>query len=163
MPIPQIAVMGDQSSGKSSVLEAICGIPFPRGTGLVTRCATQIRLKKAPPGTEWSAVISLSWNKGQPKDLTAPVSSPSQIESRITALTHLLIKDSGSDFSTESIIIDIISPDVPDLTVVDLPGIIRTTTENQNEKVIDDVNTLIDTFLNQSRTVILAVSYFLLT
>ena len=42
VPIPQIAVMGDQSSGKSSVLEAISGIPFPRGAGLVTRCATQI-------------------------------------------------------------------------------------------------------------------------
>ena len=30
--------MGDQSSGKSSVLEALSGVPFPRGTGLVTRC-----------------------------------------------------------------------------------------------------------------------------
>jgi interferon-induced GTP-binding protein Mx1 len=39
---PQIAVMGDQSSGKSSVLQSICGIPFPRGTGLVTRCLTQL-------------------------------------------------------------------------------------------------------------------------
>lgn len=43
VPIPQIAVMGDQSSGKSSVLEAISGIDFPRGTGLVTRCPTQVR------------------------------------------------------------------------------------------------------------------------
>ena len=41
LPIPQIAVMGDQSSGKSSVLEAISSIPFPRGAGLVTRCATR--------------------------------------------------------------------------------------------------------------------------
>jgi hypothetical protein len=32
--LPQIAVMGDQSSGKSSVLQSICGIPFPRGSGL---------------------------------------------------------------------------------------------------------------------------------
>ena len=39
VPIPQIAVMGVQSSGKSSVLEAISGIEFPRGSGLVTRCA----------------------------------------------------------------------------------------------------------------------------
>lgn len=41
MPIPQLSVMGDQSSGKSSVLEFLSGIPFPRGSGLVTRCATQ--------------------------------------------------------------------------------------------------------------------------
>ncbi|CAM9666173.1 unnamed protein product, partial [Chrysoparadoxa australica] len=31
LPLPQIAVMGDQSCGKSSVLESISGIPFPRG------------------------------------------------------------------------------------------------------------------------------------
>lgn len=41
MPIPQLSVMGDQSSGKSSVLEFLSGVPFPRGSGLVTRCATQ--------------------------------------------------------------------------------------------------------------------------
>jgi hypothetical protein len=44
--IPQIAVMGDQSSGKSSVLEQITGVQFPRGSGLVTRCATQITMEK---------------------------------------------------------------------------------------------------------------------
>ena len=44
--IPQIAVMGDQSSGKSSVLESISGIPFPRGSGLVTRCATEISMSQ---------------------------------------------------------------------------------------------------------------------
>jgi len=54
VPIPQIAVMGDQSSGKSSVLEALSGIPFPRGSGLVTRCVTQIHMS---PGPTWRAVV----------------------------------------------------------------------------------------------------------
>ena len=48
LPLPQIAVMGDQSSGKSSVLEALSGVPFPRGTGLVTRCPTQLRRLRPP-------------------------------------------------------------------------------------------------------------------
>ena len=52
--IPQIAVMGDQSSGKSSVLEAISGIPFPRGAGLVTRCATQLTMSR---GDQWCATL----------------------------------------------------------------------------------------------------------
>ena len=52
--IPQIAVMGDQSSGKSSVLRAISGIEFPRGTGLVTRCATQVTMSR---GAEWEAKL----------------------------------------------------------------------------------------------------------
>lgn len=59
VPLPQIAVMGDQSSGKSSVLEALSGVPFPRGTGLVTRCPTQLIMKKTPAGTEWTATASV--------------------------------------------------------------------------------------------------------
>ena len=51
LPLPQIAVMGDQSSGKSSVLEALSGVPFPRGTGLVTRCPCQLTMKRTPDGT----------------------------------------------------------------------------------------------------------------
>ena len=37
--LPAIVVVGDQSSGKSSVLESISGIALPRGTNIVTRCA----------------------------------------------------------------------------------------------------------------------------
>jgi predicted ATPase len=36
--IPQIVVCGDQSSGKSSLLEAIAQVPFPAGSGAVTMC-----------------------------------------------------------------------------------------------------------------------------
>jgi len=54
LSVPQIAVMGDQSSGKSSVLEALSGVPFPRGTGLVTRCPTRLIMRKVPlPPGPW--------------------------------------------------------------------------------------------------------------
>src|SRR5271154_1391662 len=46
--LPQIIVVGDQSSGKSSVLEAITGVPFPRNSGMCTKFPTQINLRKAP-------------------------------------------------------------------------------------------------------------------
>jgi hypothetical protein len=42
--LPQLVVCGDQSSGKSSVLEAITEIPFPRKAGLCTRFATEVSL-----------------------------------------------------------------------------------------------------------------------
>ncbi len=42
LPLPQLVVVGDQSSGKSSLLETLTGIPFPRGQELCTRYATQI-------------------------------------------------------------------------------------------------------------------------
>jgi hypothetical protein len=43
--LPQLVVCGDQSVGKSWVLEGISGIPFPRQDGLCTRFATQIVLR----------------------------------------------------------------------------------------------------------------------
>jgi len=42
LPLPQLVAVGDQSSGKSSLLESITGIPFPHGQELCTRYATQI-------------------------------------------------------------------------------------------------------------------------
>jgi len=46
--LPQLVVVGDQSSGKSSVLEGITGFPFPRDSGLCTRFATQITFRRGP-------------------------------------------------------------------------------------------------------------------
>ncbi|KAH6975795.1 P-loop containing nucleoside triphosphate hydrolase protein [Ilyonectria destructans] len=42
LPLPQLVAVGDQSSGKSSLLESLTGIPFPRGQELCTWYATQI-------------------------------------------------------------------------------------------------------------------------
>jgi hypothetical protein len=53
--LPHIVAVGDQSSGKSSALEALTGLPFPRDSGLCTRFATQIRFCRAP-----EAAISVS-------------------------------------------------------------------------------------------------------
>ena len=44
--LPQLVVVGDQSSGKSSVLEGLTGLPFPRDSGLCTRFATQITFRR---------------------------------------------------------------------------------------------------------------------
>jgi len=48
--LPQIVVVGAQSSGKSSVLESIVGRDFlPRGSGIVTRCPLVLQLKHIDP------------------------------------------------------------------------------------------------------------------
>ena len=45
--LPQLIVCGDQSSGKSSLLEAISGVPFPKKDNLCTRFATEVILRRA--------------------------------------------------------------------------------------------------------------------
>lgn len=58
LEIPQIVVIGSQSSGKSSILENIVGFEFlPRGTDIVTRCPIVLQLFNVPPSMDSSDVI----------------------------------------------------------------------------------------------------------
>lgn len=170
--LPQICVMGDQSSGKSSVLQAISGIPFPRGSGLVTRCPTQLIMSKSPERSKWTAKVSLSRNninnnsnkyannkkeETVPEEYLQPVYSPVELTARIAQLTDILTSNEANSFSTDSIVIHLSSPSSPDLTIIDLPGIVRTTTSGQQANVISQVNDLINYYINQPRTIILAV------
>ena len=51
-----------------------------------------------------------------------------------------------------------VAPGVPDLTIIDLPGIVRTTVDGQDASVVDDVRGLLDRYLKLQRTIFLAVS-----
>jgi hypothetical protein len=45
-PLPEIILCGDQSAGKSSVLDAISGLSFPTKDNLCTRFATELVLRR---------------------------------------------------------------------------------------------------------------------
>lgn len=144
--------MGDQSSGKSSVLEALSGIPFPRGAGLVTRCPIRMVMRKTRPDEAWSAVVSTTREPG----VTHNARDIAQLSTLINRCMQELCS-SAENFSTENVVVELVSPDACDLTVVDLPGIIRTVTAGQDVKCIADVNRLIKSYLQDERTIILAV------
>ena len=155
LPIPQIAVMGDQSSGKSSVLEAISSIPFPRGAGLVTRCATQIRMSSA---NEWSA--SIRWVSKKEVEITGKwdkLKTPEDVTAAIERITKEIGKTDSDIVVDKEIEIIWKAPDAPDLTIIDLPGIVRTAIEGQSERTKDQVNNLLDKYLKEERTIVLAV------
>ncbi|CAF3877320.1 unnamed protein product, partial [Adineta steineri] len=44
---PSVVVVGDQSSGKSTLLEALSLVELPKGSGIVTRCPLVLRLRKS--------------------------------------------------------------------------------------------------------------------
>lgn len=142
-----------QSSGKSSVLEALSGIPFPRGSGLVTRCPIRLVMRKARVGEFWNATVSTSIDP----HARFPVTEVNALSVVINKLTETLCSRGSTGFSTDQIVVELVSPDACDLTVVDLPGIIRTVTTGQSVNVIEQVNKLIQNFLSDPRTIILAV------
>jgi len=157
LPLPQIAVMGDQSSGKSSVLEALSGIAFPRGSGLVTRCPTQVNMRS---GNVWKAKISCPALAEYVRTLSEQ--ERGQIPDIIEDITNKLTqgnKDKFPDWKNEKnyILIELVTPTAPELTIIDLPGIVRTVTDGQSEDMIATVDNMLEHFLKKPRTCILAV------
>jgi len=155
LPIPQIAVFGDQSSGKSSLLEALSGIPFPRGTGLVTRCPTCISLRQED-GVKWSAKIRLT-SKRYSDIKEVELYNPEEISEKIAELTNILTENDGARLSSEGIFIRVTASTVSNITIVDLPGIVRTTIEGQSQGVITEIDTLLEKIMTDPKTVILCV------
>uniref|UniRef100_A0A8C1XWU1 Uncharacterized protein n=1 Tax=Cyprinus carpio TaxID=7962 RepID=A0A8C1XWU1_CYPCA len=141
LALPTIVVIGDQSSGKSSVLEALSGVALPRGSGIVTRCPLELRLKKVP-GVKWKAVLTYDKKADGSVNLFA-------------AQNELAGK--GVGICDELITLEIISPDVCDLTLIDLPGIARVPVEGQPEDIGKQIKRLIMKYIKKRETINLVV------
>lgn len=153
--IPQIAVFGDQSSGKSSLLESISGIPFPKGVGLVTKCPTRISMIRTP-NVSWEASITLPKTYSN-AEITRTVTNPEELSDLLAKASQLITSGSSNGFSQDCIHVGVRSPDVPNLSLIDLPGIIRTTTTGQDRSVIASVDNLLAKYMSQPETIILAI------
>uniref|UniRef100_UPI00398E4744 interferon-induced GTP-binding protein Mx3-like n=1 Tax=Pristiophorus japonicus TaxID=55135 RepID=UPI00398E4744 len=149
LALPAIAVIGDQSSGKSSVLEALSGVSLPRGSGIVTRCPLELKLKKAKEDNVWKGHISYRF---QEKDLT----DPSEVEEEIQTAQDIMAGE-GVGISEELISLEIESSNVPDLTLIDLPGIARVAIGKQPVDIGDQIKRLIKKFIQRQETINLVV------
>ncbi|XP_056088974.1 interferon-induced GTP-binding protein Mx-like [Rhinichthys klamathensis goyatoka] len=147
--LPAIAVIGDQSSGKSSVLEALSGVALPRGTGIVTRCPLVLKLKKITKDNNWHGLLSY-------KDQIKQLKNPAEIENAVLNAQTVLAGE-GEGISHEMITLEIQSSDVPNLTLIDLPGIARVATGNQPKDIEKQIKDLIETFIKRQETISLVV------
>ncbi|XP_073688436.1 interferon-induced GTP-binding protein Mx2-like [Garra rufa] len=149
LALPTIAVIGDQSSGKSSVLEALSGIALPRGSGIVTRCPLELRLKKVTGGVNWNALLSY-------RDKTKEFADSSLVESYIEEAQNELA-GKGVGICDELITLEVMSPDVCDLTLIDLPGIARVPVKGQPEDIEKQIKRLIMKYIEKQETINLVV------
>ncbi|CZT52877.1 hypothetical protein WAI453_006455 [Rhynchosporium graminicola] len=161
--LPQIAVCGDQSSGKSSCLEAISGIPFPRKDTLCTRFVTELVLRKSSvESVVVNIVPSQQRSQKESQDLATFQHTlqsfeelPELIESAKIALG---LDRPGSGFSSDILRIEISGPTRPHLTVVDLPGLIHAKNDDQDDEDVEEVvSELVQSYMRRPRTIILAV------
>ncbi|CAO2632553.1 Interferon-induced GTP-binding protein Mx1 [Lemmus lemmus] len=149
LALPAIAVIGDQSSGKSSVLEALSGVELPRGSGIITRCPLVLKLKQLKDGGEWKGKVTY-------RNTEVELSDPSKVEEEINKAQNF-IAGKGLEISSELVSLDVSSPNVPDLTLIDLPGITRVAVGNQPIDIGHQIKELIKTYIKKQETINLVV------
>ncbi|KAH8596293.1 dynamin family protein-like protein [Bisporella sp. PMI_857] len=166
--LPQIVACGDQSSGKSSTLEAITGIPFEQSDNLCTRFATEIHLRDSKNVYVTVRVIP---------DPSRPAAEQATIKNfeesftdfadlpRIMTLAKAVMgiekkpdpEKKSPAFARDVLSIEFGSPGSPQLTVVDIPGLIATSTKGVTKADVELVAAITDHYINQPRTICLAV------
>ncbi|KAJ3355255.1 dynamin-like GTPase mgm1 [Kappamyces sp. JEL0680] len=145
--LPSIVVIGSQSSGKSSVLEAIVGHEFlPKGSNMVTRRPIELTLVHTPDSDqEYCEFPDLKLGK---------IFSFEKVQKTLTDL-NLAVTDEEC-VSPSPIELVVHSPNVPDLTLVDLPGYIQVVNKSQPPKLKRKISELCEKYI-QEPNIILAV------
>lgn len=146
--LPNIVVIGSQSSGKSSVLESIVGHDFlPKGQNMVTRRPLELTLvhEKDEPRER----VIIDGRNGPYYDFT-------QVQQVLVELNAAVPE--GQWISSDPIRMTIYSSSLPDLTLVDLPGYIQVTNRAQPPILRDKIRQLCDQYIRSENNIILAVS-----
>lgn len=180
LALPQLIVCGDQSSGKSSVLEAISHVQFPRLETRCTRFATELKLRTTLEIEQPTVTLQPAQNRSRdeklslqqfkpPNEFNHPEDLSSVIEAASKELERLGPK---RRIYEDKLIVTIRRPDLPNLTLIDLPGLFHVTT-NDNEDQANDahdepdndegamdirrVHTLVKSYMKNESSIVLAV------
>ena len=172
LDLPQIVVVGGQSSGKSSVLEGIVGRSFlPRGAGIVTRRPLVLQLyntrssgqvedyednfENIDPNqetndnnSEWGEFLHMPGRKFH---------NFSQIRQEIVKETDRAT-GGNKGISNNPIHLKIFSPKVLALTLVDLPGMTKVPVGDQPDNIEEQIHEMLLEFISNPNAIILAVT-----
>ncbi|XP_019202637.1 dynamin-1 isoform X1 [Oreochromis niloticus] len=147
LDLPQIAVVGGQSAGKSSVLENFVGKDFlPRGSGIVTRRPLVLQLINCP--TEYAEFLHCKGKKFTDFD---------EVRQEIEAETDR-VTGQNKGISPVPINLRVYSPNVLNLTLVDLPGMTKVAVGDQPPDIEHQIRDMIMQFVTKENCLLLAVS-----
>ncbi|XP_014678673.1 PREDICTED: dynamin-1-like [Priapulus caudatus] len=147
LDLPQIAVVGSQSAGKSSVLENFVGKDFlPRGSGIVTRRPLILQLMNA--NVEYGEFLHQKGRKYTDFDQIRK-----EIEDETDRVTGM-----NKGISSVPINLRVYSPHVLNLTLVDLPGMTKVAVGDQPPDIEVQIREMVLQFITKDNCLILAVS-----
>jgi hypothetical protein len=150
--LPRIAVLGQQSSGKSSVLENIVGIDMlPRAAGLCTRRPLEMRLNHIyeEDTKPWATFDEIPGEK---------FTDFAKVTQAIEKLTDK-VAGTNNNIVDNPIVVHVYSPTCPDLTLIDLPGLTRIPILNsgQPDNIYEITKEMALKYVGDARTIILCV------
>ena len=160
--LPQIIVCGAQSAGKSSVLESLVQVPFPRGGGTCTRYVTKVTM--LPAKTPSVEVRIKPGNDRDPSDDKALRAFHRQDKSANSAASlarfmeeahRLILPGTAGDpmISNDIMLITVYRPGTRPLQVLDLPGL----TQYDQPTYIELIRSIVNRYMAKKRSIILAV------
>eukprot|EP00096_Caligus_rogercresseyi_P005316 TRINITY_DN2055_c0_g2_i4.p1 TRINITY_DN2055_c0_g2~~TRINITY_DN2055_c0_g2_i4.p1 ORF type:complete len:890 (-),score=300.82 TRINITY_DN2055_c0_g2_i4:524-3193(-) len=145
--LPQIAVVGGQSAGKSSVLENFVGRDFlPRGSGIVTRRPLILQLINSPQ--EYGEFLHAKGQKFMEFNHIMK-----EIEDETDRVTG-----SNKGISVLPINLRVYSPNVLNITLIDLPGLTKIPVGDQPLDIEQQIRDMIMQFISKETCLILAVT-----
>ncbi|EIE21671.1 hypothetical protein COCSUDRAFT_37405 [Coccomyxa subellipsoidea C-169] len=161
LDLPQVAVVGSQSSGKSSVLEALVGRDFlPRGPEICTRRPLLLQLVKQAAGSgkaaEWGEFLHCP-GKHPPIGNFTRFYDFERIRQEILTETERTVGH-NKGISDKPIRLKIYSPNVLTMTLVDLPGIAKVPVGDQPSDIEKRIRKMVLEYIRHPTCVILAVS-----
>lgn len=159
LDLPQIIVCGNQSSGKSSVLASITRVAFPTGTGTTTLFASELTLRY---GEHESRKASLKPSADADDKTKSNLATFQHSFERaedfpkvIKAATgHLEALHGKRTFSPHMLCVELVGPDRPHLTLVDMPGLISYGAPSEDIELIKNT---VRHFMKQPESIILTV------
>ncbi|KAH7927062.1 VpsA protein [Leucogyrophana mollusca] len=167
--LPQICVLGSQSSGKSSVLENIVGRDFlPRGTGIVTRRPLVLQLihrpatPAQPNGT--SSQINGTDKQANESEWGEFLHLPGEKFYDFNKIRAEIVRDTeaktgrNAGISPQPINLRIFSPNVLTLTLVDLPGLTKVPVGDQPKDIEKQIRDMLLKYISRPACIILAVT-----
>lgn len=160
--LPQIIVYSNQSSGKSSVLEAISGVSFPVKSNLYTHFPTKLVLRRASYiGARISIVPHPFRNESEKATLASFEEELDDFKGFSalidTAKSVMGISTRSKAFVKDLLRVEISRPKRPHLTIVNLPGLIHSQTKQQTASDVQLIQEVVKSYIREPQSIILAI------
>ena len=147
--VPKLAVIGCQSSGKSSILNSILGMDIlPTGTNMVTRTPLQLELIQSIKDIKavFGEYINGEWTQIKVISIQYPEPSEEQRKDILSMINSITQEYAGQEMnvSNKPIYLKIYSPNITNLTLIDLPGLtmVACTDRGQPKDIKDRIRNL---------------------